>query len=171
MLTADGVGQEQFVALWRDAMWDALTVSERTRLVLELGRSALHAEGRAAPLAVAYVPTSDAPFAVIHLRDAPADAAQHAALRERLAEVGATEVYLLVTLVTGPETYLLAAWGEGLPPEDEPAGGSGAGTEAVWMRAYRWVRGELEEAAPVVAPDPSQTALSARFRGLVSRRH
>lgn len=171
MLTADGLGHEQFLALWRDAMWAALTVSERARLVLELGRSVLHAQGRAAPLAVALVPNADTPFALIHLRDAPSDAAQHAALRERLGEVGATEVYLLVTLATGSDTYLLAAWGEGLPAEPEPAGGSGAGSEAVWMRAYRLVGGRLDEAPPMMAPDPSQTALSARFRGLVSRRH
>ncbi|MGM0578256.1 MAG: hypothetical protein ACQEXJ_21210 [Myxococcota bacterium] len=167
MLRADGLSRSQFMPMWRDAMWHAVDPAERARLVLELGRLAIREEGRASPLLVAYSAHRDPPFSVMALTDAPsqADAPElRQTVEARLAEMGATEVYVLLTLQAGERDgvaqYVLTSWGETLD-----------GEEACWMQAYRH-RGERVEEAPAMGvPDPTTTEISRRLTGLLTRHH
>ena len=77
-----------------------------------------------------------------------------------MAELGATEVYVLATLRGPNDAMLLASWGE-----------TASGEERCQLLAYR-KRGErIEEAQPLVAPDPSLTEISRQCRGLLPQRH
>lgn len=167
MLTADGFGQKQFMPLWRDAMWHAVDPVERARLVLEMGRIAVREEGNTPPLLVAVIERREPPLVVMALPDLPSatDAPEvRKTVRERLAELGATEVYLLASLrAAAPSrtpTFVLTAWGETLE-----------GQEVVWLRPFRWIGEKLEEAAPTNAPDARATEVSRRCAGLLTPHH
>lgn len=167
MLKSDGLRRDQFMPLWRDQMWEAGHVDERTRLALELGRLEVRETGKAAPLLVAYVEALDTPFVVMHLEEAPTASAapeRRAALRLKLGELGATEAYTVVTLAAGERdgipSFLLVAWGE-----------TSTGLRACWMAPFRWHGKRLEEAMAMQAPDPDATVVARELAGLLPPRH
>jgi len=166
MLVADGLTREQFVVLWRDAMSAAPDLGERVRLVLELGRVTLRETDSVDPMMIALSGRREPPLVIVPLREAPTT--EHEAVRgaaqERLLELNASEVYVIVLLATqspsGHPTRLLVSWGE-----------SAQGDEAVWLQPVRWVDGEREEAAVVRAPLPEHTEISRRCKGLLTPTH
>lgn len=167
MLKSDGLTRQQFLPLWHDAMWHAVDPGERTRLLLELGRVTIREEGKVGPLLVAFAEHRDPPFVVIPLSELPTPTEAPGLrdeIRTRLAHMGASEAYLLVVQQVakdeGEPRYVLVAWGE--TREDEQAG---------WMEAFRWRMGELEEAAPMMAPEPERTVLGERCSGLLTTVH
>lgn len=166
-LSSDGLTREQFMPLWRDAMWAATSVADRARLVLELGRLEVRDNRLAAPLAVAFVPELDTPFVMLSLAEAPTaelDPARRAVLRDRLAEMGASELYMGLTVVAGEQagvpSYLLAAWAETVGGEKE-----------CWLQPFRWRAGALEWAPAMRAPDASATVFDRQLSGLLALRH
>lgn len=167
MLISDGLTRAQFLPLWRDAMWHAIDPAERARLALEWGRLSVREERHAAPLLIAWAAARDEPLVMLPLADAPdarAQPALRATVRDRLAELGATEAYLLVTLRGGARggvpSFLLAVWSETLE-----------GDQHCTMQAFRWRGSELEEAPRMVLPHPEQSELAQRFAGLLTQRH
>ncbi|MCB9733384.1 MAG: hypothetical protein H6745_12330 [Deltaproteobacteria bacterium] len=165
MLSSDGLTRTQFLPLWRDAMWHA-PLAERARLVLELGRLTVREEGRAAPLLIAVSEQRDPPLVVMPLAEVPrpAEARLRAAIQEKLARLGASEVYVLVTSFGGQRdgvpAYLLGAWGE-----------AADGDAVAWFMPFRFGPEGLEEATPMVAPDARQTVLARELGGLLVPRH
>ena len=144
-------------------MVKAVAPSERCRLVLELGRIGAKEEGHAEPLLVAIHVEGDRPMTVLPLLDLPS--ARHnpqirSGLQARLAELGATEVYLLATLKGPQGAMLLASWAE-----------SADGEEHCHLLAYRQRGQRIEEAQALIAPDPSITEISRQCRGLLTVRH
>lgn len=164
-LVSDGLSRAQFLPLWRDAMWHA-SLEERARLVLELGRLTVREEGRAAPLLIAYAEHRDPPLVVMPLAEIPrpAEARLRATIQERLATLGASEVYVLLASHGGQSdgvpAYLLGAWGE-----------TAAGDAVAWLMPFRFGQGGLEEALPMMAPDARQTVLARELAGLLVSRH
>ncbi len=163
MLTSDGLKRAPFMPLWRDAMARAVDPAERCRLVLELGRVGAKEDGHAEPVLIAISEEREPPLVVLPLLDLPSASKApqvRSGVQERLAELGATEVYVLATLRGPNDTLLLTSWGET----------SGA-AEHCQLLAYRR-RGELiEEAQALVAPDPSLTEISRQCSGLLAKRH
>jgi len=163
MLTSDGLTRGQFMPLWRDAMARAVDPGERCRLVLQLGRVGAKEDGHAEPLLVAMTQDSDHPLTVLPLLDLPAASSApevRSGVQERLAEVGATEVYVLATLKGPNDALLLASWGETV-----------AGSEYCQLLAYRKRGDRIEEAQALIAPDPTLTEMSRQCRGLLTPRH
>ena len=162
MLVADGLTSEQFTLLWRDAMLASPDSVERARLVLELGRCTVRESESLDPMMIAVSERREPPYVIVPLPEAPTD--EHAlvreAARERLGELGATEVFILVLLAAnisgGHKARLLVSWGEDV-----------SGEEVVWMQPIRWVDGVREEAAVVRAPLAEHTEISRRCRGLL----
>ena len=162
MLVADGLTREQFTLLWRDAMITSPDAVERARLVLELGRCTIRESEGLDPMMIVLSERREPPYVIVPLPEAPTD--EHPivreAARERLAELAASEVYVLVLLAAnisgGHKARLLVSWGEGL-----------SGDEVVWMQPVRWVDGVREEAAVVRAPLAEHTEISKRCRGLL----
>ena len=169
MLTSDGLSREQFLPLWRDAMWHAVDPEERTRLLLELGRLTVKEERQAAPLLVTWTEGVDEPMTILPLTDVPcartAPAVRAAAL-DKIAEVAASEVYLLFTLrgaahEEGPPSFVLAAWGE-----------TRGGDACCTVLAYRWIEvGVVEEAQRLIVPSPRESPLGLRVAGLLRPLH
>ena len=165
MLTSDGLSVNQFLHLWRDAMADAAP-AERARLMVELGRATLREQGQVPTLLVAVVTGRDEPLTLIPLKEAPGVARPglREQVAERLAALGATEVYVLQAVVagrvTGPGTQLMACWGEG-----------GKGQEVCAMLPLRVTADGVEEAELLLAPDPSATVFSRDLAGLLPTRH
>lgn len=163
MLTSDGLNRAQFLPLWRDAMTAAVDPGERCRLVLELGRVGAKEDGHAEPLLIAIAGAREQPLTLLPLLELPsAKSAPHvrSGVIERLAQLGATEVYVLATLRGPNDALLLAAWGETVE-----------GTQHCRLLAYRR-RGEcIEEAQALIAPDPALTEISRQCSGLLARRH
>jgi hypothetical protein len=169
MLLSDGLSRSQFLPLWHDSMWHAVDPNERARLVLELGRLNLRDEVEMNPLVVAFSSKREPPFAVMSMNDAPSISAApgiREGTKERLAELGASEVYVLMTLKSPPKAeghvagYVLVAWGETVD-----------GEEVCTMMAYRRLGGELEEAPKMVVPQPADTEVSRQCRGLLTAQH
>jgi hypothetical protein len=163
MLTSDGLNRTQFMPLWREAMFHAVDPGERCRLVLELGRIGAKEDGHAEPLLVAITQDGEQPLTVLPLLDLPVagtDSQVRSGVLERLAEIGAVEVYILATLRGPNDTLLLASWGE-----------TDDGSEHCQLLAYRKRGDRIEEAQPLIAPDPSITEISRRCRGLLTPRH
>ena len=167
MLTSDGLSLEMFTSMWRDAMWSAVDTDERVRLVLELGRATLRDRGTVTPQMVAFTSDLDPPFSIFQLPGVPTEDKTpelRGTIQKQLSEMGASEVFLLVLLKTGQRdgqpTLLLTSWGETVE-----------GEEACWMAALRHTGSGFEEAAPMQAPDPGQTSMSRRCRGLLTRFH
>jgi hypothetical protein len=162
VLVGDGLSREQFTALWHDAMAAAPDPAERARLILELGRVTIRESDALDPMMIAVVENRDRPFIMVPLPEAPTRDQEpvRGAARERLAELGASEVYVLMLLAAkvtgGHPARLLVCWGES---QDR--------SEVVWMQPMRWVQGVREEAAVVRAPAPEQTEISKRCRGLL----
>ncbi len=172
MLRADGMTPESFMPLWRDAMWHTPDPAERVRLVLELGRLNVHHFGKADPLVIGYAQRREPPFLILSLREPPthANASVRASVQTRLAEVAATEVYVVLTLATPGAAsahpgYLLAAWAETLTAPGEPP------DQHCWLQPFRWTPQGLEEAEAMPTPDPSATELSRHLAGLLTPRH
>jgi hypothetical protein len=166
MLKADDLPAEHFMRLWHEEMWKATGLADRARLVLELGRLEVLTAGQAAPMLVSYVATAEPPVVVLPLPDTPGPRAP--ALRQKVAEglreMGASEVYLVVSLAAGQRHgmphFALTAWGE-----------SAGGEEAVWVLPFRQTPAGLQEAEPLLAPDPRATVLSRELQGLLRRLH
>ncbi len=161
-LISDGLTRAQFMPLWKEAMWHAVDPGERARLVLELGRLQAREAGRAGPLAVAWAGERESPIVVLPLDEVPSSRLApgvRQGLKERLDHLGAEEVYVLATLKAGPGRVLVS-WGE-----------SRDDGEVCMMQAFRIVAGEVEEAAPLVLPDPSTTEISRQCAGLLQARH
>ncbi len=165
-LTSDGMSRARFLPLWRDAMWATAAMNERARLLLELGRASVREEGKASPLVVAVADAHEPPLVVMPLADAPSrrQTEVREAITARLVELGAREVYVLMTTRGGGRdgvpSFLLAAWGE-----------SRQGEEACVVMPFRWVSKGLEEAEPLVAPDAGATAFSRELAGLLVHTH
>jgi len=163
VLTSDGLTRAQFMPLWRDAMTLAIDPGERCRLVLEMGRVGAKEIGHAEPMLVAITEGRGQPITVLPLLELPSLTSApevRAGVQERLAELGATEVYVLATLRGPNESMLLAAWGESV-----------VGEERCQLLAYRRRGQQIEEAQALVAPDPSLTEISRQCRGLLPQRH
>ncbi len=162
MLVADDLTQEQFTSLWREAMITSPDAVERARLVLELGRCTIRESDVLDPMMIALSERREPPFVIVPLPEVPTQ--EHGAIREaareRLAELAASEVYVLVLLSAnvsgGHKARLLISWGESLSNE-----------EVVWMQPIRWVDGVREEAPVVRAPLAEHTEISRRCRGLL----
>ncbi len=166
-LRSDGLTRAQFVPLWRDALWHAVDPLERARLMLELGRLTVREERRASPLAAAWAVGREPPLVVLALPDLPCAQTQpvvRASTKERLADLGASEVYVLFTLQArssdGVPGYLLAVWGETLD-----------GDAACIVQPFRWVGSELEEAVQMIVPEPRTTEIARRVSGLLTAVH
>lgn len=166
MLRADGLTRDAFVTLWRDEMWHAQDMTERARLVLELGRLDVRDFGGAKPWMVAFLPDRDPPLMIVPLRDVgDHDHAVRDATRAALGGQGATEAYVLLTIAAGDRggqpSYLLCVWGE-----------SADGSEKVcWLKPFRTHKGRLEEAPEMCPPDPDQTVLAGMLGGLFPPHH
>jgi len=167
VISSDGLTRDQFMPLWRDAMWQTTSLADRTRLVLELGRlDVRESQGSAAPRMVAYVAGLDTPFVLLQLESAPTvDEIQvRNAFSMRLAEMGASEVYVLMTVqggrFGGVQNYLLSAWGESVD-----------GSAACWVMPFRWANRGLQEAPPLPPPNPRETEIGKRLAGLLKPRH
>lgn len=167
MIVSDGLTREQFMPLWRDAMWECHSLHDRARLVLELGRLDVREQSDRLPTRlVAHVDGLDAPFVLLQLTEPPT--AQHPQERQalilRLAEMGASEVFVMMTLrgggFGGIQNYLLSVWAESR--HEEPA---------CWVMPFRWAKGGLQEAAPLAPPNPGETEIGKRLGGLVRPRH
>jgi hypothetical protein len=162
MLVADGLTREQFTMLWRDAMITSPDAAERARLVLELGRCTLREAESLDPMMVVLSERREPPFVIVPLPEVPTEdhPVVREAARERLAELAASEVFVLVLLAAnisgGHRARLLVSWGESL-----------SGDEVVWMQPIRWVDGVREEAPVVRAPLAEHTEISRRCRGLL----
>jgi hypothetical protein len=160
------MNKEQFMPLWRDAMWHAPDVEERTRLVLEYGRLTCSADGKVTPTVIACTGQSEHPLLMLSLTTAPLQlpADELDALRTQLTQAGTTSVITLVSVAAGAQagvtSYLLIAWGE-----------ESDGIKACWLQPYRWVDGQLEQAPAMMAPDPDQTALANHLSGLLGVIH
>jgi hypothetical protein len=163
MLTSDGLTRGQFMPLWRDAMVRAVAPRERCRLVLEMGRVGAKEDGHAEPLLVAMSGQREQPLTLLPLLDLPSSASApqvRSGVEARLAEIGATEVYLLATLQGPKGALLLTSWGETLD-----------GEEHCHMLAYRKRGDRIEEAQALIVPEPALTQLSRQCRGLLAARH
>ena len=166
MLTSDGLTREQFLPLWREAMWHAPNLETKTRLVLEYGRLELREKRTITPTVVATVPDSEVPVVLLKLKDVPLalPSDELDALQTKLARLSSSEVFTVVALQAGNKggspSYLLVSWGEGYD--------SG---EACWLQPFRWGDRGLEEAEPMMTPDPKATALSKHLAGLLKARH
>lgn len=167
MITCDGLTRQQFMPLWRDAMWNTVTLSDRTRLVLELGRMDVRESNKtAAPVVVAYVEGLATPFIILPVEDVPTvdNPAIRSAFALRLAEIGASEVFLLTTVRGGKfggyDNFLLSAWGE-----------NDAGDAACWVMPFRWTNKGLQEAPPMPPPNPRDTEIAKNLAGLLQPRH
>jgi hypothetical protein len=163
VLTSDGLTRAQFMPLWRDAMLFAVDEGERCRLVLQLGRAGAKEDGHADPLLVAVTDDREQPLTVLPLLDLPSATRApqvRSGVQERLAELGATEVYVLATLQGPNDALLLVAWGETV-----------SGCERCQLLAYRKQGDRIEEAQVLVAPDPSLTEISRQCKGLLTPRH
>jgi hypothetical protein len=166
VLVGDGLSREQFAPLWRDAMAAAPNPAERARLILELGRVTIRESQVLDPMMIALSDRWVPPWVIVPLPEVPStdQEAVRGAAMERLAELAATEVYLLILLEAkatgGHPTRLLVCWGESLD-----------GSEVAWMQPMRWVDGVREEAAVVRAPLADATEMSRRCRGLLMPLH
>ena len=166
MLTSDGMTREQFLPLWREAMWHAANVEQRARLALEYGRIEIRENKSVKPTLVATVPDGDNHIVLMTLPDVPMalGPAETDALRTKLAELASTEVYTIVSLKAGAKdgapSYLLVCWGESV-----------LGEQSCWLQPYRWTKNGLEEAQAMVTPDPGATALSTHLAGILTPRH
>ena len=167
MIASDGLTRQQFMPLWRDAMWDSHSLRDRARLVLELGRLDIREPTEQLPTRlVAHVEGLDTPFVLLQLKAPPTG--QHLQEREalihRLAEMGASEVYVMMTLKGGSfggvQNYLLSVWAE-----------SRVEDPACWVMPFRWTNTGLQQAAPLPPPDPRETEIGKRLAGLVRPRH
>jgi hypothetical protein len=162
MLVADGLTREQFTLLWRDAMITSSDAVERARLILELGRCTLRESEALDPMMIVLSVRREPPYVIVPLPEIPTEdhAVVREAARERLAELAASEVFVLVLLSAnisgGHKARLLVSWGESL-----------SGDEVVWMQPIRWVDGVREEAPVVRAPLAEHTEISRRCRGLL----
>jgi hypothetical protein len=162
MLTSDGLTRTQFMPLWREAMIRAVAPRERCRLVLEMGRVGAKQEGHAEPLLVVISDKHEPPLTLLPLLDLPSSSAPQvrSGVEEQLAELGATEVYVIATL-RGPQgALLLTSWGETLD-----------GEEHCHLLAYRTRGDKIEEAQVLIAPDPTITQISRQCSGLLTPRH
>ncbi|MEZ4269763.1 MAG: hypothetical protein R3F39_25680 [Myxococcota bacterium] len=165
-LNSDGFTLAQFLPLWHTAMWQAVDPAERARLTLELGRARVREQSVQDTLLVAFSPKKDPPFTMMPLDAVPSP--ESGALRlkvcQRLAEIAATEVYVLLTQQaasqTGPPSYVLTSWAEDLE-----------GEQICWMQAFRYKNGGIEEAPPFFAPKASETAVNRRLAGLLTPLH
>ncbi|PKN54992.1 MAG: hypothetical protein CVU56_23640 [Deltaproteobacteria bacterium HGW-Deltaproteobacteria-14] len=165
MLTSDGLGHAQFLPLWRDAMFSA-EPAERARLTLELGRAIVREERRTPTLLVAVVDGRDDPLVLMPLAEPPVRTQE--SLRDsvttRLATLGASEVYVLLTVrgggASGVQSALLACWGERI-----------GGDEVCVMMPFRFGARGLEEAEVLLAPDAHATTFSQELFGLLGVRH
>ena len=166
MLTSDGLTREQFLPLWREAMWHAPNLETKTRLVLEYGRLELRENRTITPTVVATVPDSEVPVVLIKLKDVPLalPADELDALQTRLAKLSSSEVFTVVALQAGVKdgnpSYLLVSWGEGRDTG-----------QACWLQPFRWSERGLEEAEPMMTPDPQATAISKNLGGLLTPCH
>lgn len=166
MLTSDGMTRDQFLPLWREAMWHATNVEQRARLALEYGRLEVRENKSVEPTLVVTVPDGDDPIVLMTLRDVPMalGADETDALRTKLAELASTEVYTIVALKAGAKdgapSYLLVSWGESV-----------SGEQSCWLQPFRWTHEGLEEAQAMVTPDPGATELSKHLAGLLTPRH
>ena len=163
MLTSDGLTRTQFMPLWRDAMVRAVAPRERCRLVLEMGRVGAKEDGHAEPLLIAISEGRESPLTLLPLLDLPSASAApevRSGVEERLADLGATEVYVLATLQGPQGALLLNAWGETLD-----------GEEHCHLLAYRKRGDRIEEAQVLIAPDPTVTQISRQCAGLLPSRH
>ena len=166
MLTSDGLTREQFLPLWREAMWHAPNLETKTRLVLEYGRLELRDNQTVAPTVVATVPDSEVPVVLIKLKDVPLalPAEELDALQTRLAKLSSAEVFTVVALQAGNKggspSYLLVSWGEGRDTG-----------QACWLQPFRWGERGLEQAEAMMTPDPNATAISKHLAGLIKPRH
>lgn len=161
-LISDGLTKAQFMPLWKEAMWHAVDPMERARLVLELGRLHARGDGVAGPLLIACIEHRDPPLVVMPVAEVPSArlaSGVRARVRERLADLGASEVYLLATL-DAAKGRVLVSWGEHV-----------VDGEVCMMLAYRVVDGEVEEATPIVVPDASTTEISRQCAGLLTPVH
>lgn len=165
-LNSDGFTLAQFLPLWHTAMWQAVDPAERARLTLELGRARVREQAVQDTLLVAYCPKRDQPFTMMPLDAVPT--LETGALREnvarRLAELGATEIYVLLTQQavseTGPPPFVLISWAEDID-----------GERLCWMQAFRYVNEHIQEAPPFFSPDASETAVNRRLAGLLTPLH
>jgi len=166
MLTSDGLTREQFLPLWREAMWHAPDLENRSRLALEYGRLEVRENRTIDPTVVATVPDSEVPVVLIKLKDAPLSlpGEELDALQTKLAKLSSSEVFTVVALQAGEKdgspSYLLVSWGENRD-----------GDQACWLQPFRWGDKGLEEAQPMMTPDPGITALSKHLSGLLKARH
>ncbi|MCB9728987.1 MAG: hypothetical protein H6744_07350 [Deltaproteobacteria bacterium] len=165
-LNSDGLTLAQFLPLWRDAMWHAVDPNERARLMLELGRARARERSGLETLLVAFTPRKDPPLSVIPLDAVPTieTGTLRDNVRQRLAELQATEVYVLLTQratdQAGQACYVLVAWGENVD-----------GERMCWMQAFRYKGEHMDEAPPFFAPDASETAVDRRLAGLLMPLH
>lgn len=166
MLTSDGLTREQFLVLWRDEMWHADSLQERARLALEYGRLEVRENKTVAPTLISVTTNGDDPIVLMTLSDVPMalGETETQALRTRLAEVSAQEVYTVAAFRAdakdGSPAYLLVSWGESL-----------TGDQSCWLQPFRWTPRGLEEAEPMVTPDPTLTTLHKHLSGLLKPRH
>ncbi len=167
MISSDGLSRDQFMPIWRDAMWATTSLLERARLVLELGRLDVRdsPEG-AAPLIVAYVEGLDTPFVLLQLESAPTvdQPSIRNAFSLRLAEMGASELFVMLTIkggrFGGVQNYLLSVWAE-----------STEGEVGCWVMPFRHTNRGLQQAPPLPPPNPRETEIAKRLAGLLKPRH
>ena len=166
MFVSDGLTREQFMPLWRDAMWHAPDIEERGRLVLQYARLEVREKQRCLPTVIAWTGRSEEPMVVVTLADAPLalPQAELDELRTQIASVGGAEAHTVISLVAGEQdgvqSYLLVSWSERTD-----------GTVSCWLQPYRYGKKGLEEALPMQMPNPEDAPIAAHLAGLLGSRH